>query len=420
LNPPTQPRRRALALAGSTVDYPLIAVVATLLALGLVMVYSASFTQRGAHFFTQQILWIGIGTVGLILMAAIPYRFWQRVAIPIMVITLILLVAVLLFGTNMWGARRTLFGGRIQPSELAKLSVVIYSASWVASKRRQLGELRGGLVPFSILIGLVAGLIVLERSFSVTIIILVTGITIFFVGGGDIKQLLIMGGITAGVLVLLVMQSGYGAKRVQDWWLAVSDPTQAPYSVSQAMNILRRGAGIGTNPSNWLQKESVPLLWSDYIFANVGADLSLPGTLSVLALFAAFGYRGLSIALRAADRFGGLSAIGITTWILAQAVIHIGASLALIPATGIPLPFMSYGGSAMLSCMLGIGLLLSISRAAPEKKSANAHFAFGGRDWRSRLPNPGGGQRAESEPATTAARRRRGSAKGRRPPSDGP
>jgi len=370
-----------------------------MLALGLVMVYSASFVRGGAHFFLSQLLWIAIGAGALIAVASTPYRFWQRMAIPIMVIALVLLVAVLVFGDEVLGARRTLFSGRVQPSEIAKLAVVIYVAAWVSSRGKQLAEVEGGLIPFAILMGLVAALLVMEPSFSVAIIVLTIGITIFFMGGGDIRQLLIIGAIGTVVLLLLLWQSDYGFARIWDWWKTLTDPNHVSYSIAKAMEMLRHGfrIGFGADPSNWLDKQSIPLLWSDYLFINIGADLGIIGTLGVVGFFAALGYRGLTIALNAPDQFGGLTAIGITTWLLTQAIIHISTSLALIPATGQPLPFMSYGGSSMVSSMAAIGLLLSISRASAEKKAPYAHFAFGWGNRGPRLSDPGRDQRPETE-----------------------
>ncbi|HEX9116625.1 MAG TPA: FtsW/RodA/SpoVE family cell cycle protein, partial [Anaerolineae bacterium] len=257
--------------------------------------------------------------------------------------------------------------------------------------KKRLGEVTAGLVPFAVVMGVVGGLIVMEKSFSVTLIILITGITIFFLGGGDVKQLLVTGVIAAVVLLLLVYKFHYGITRIQDWWQAVTDPSNLPYTMAQVRAIIQRGGGIGTRPENWINKDLVPLLWSDYLFANIAADFKFVGAVAVVVLFAGLGYRGLSIALSARDQFGALAGIGITTWILTQAVIHIGTSVALIPPTGIPLPFMSYGGSAMLACMAGVGLLLSISRGSPEKKSGNEDILIRRGDRGPRLSDSGRG-----------------------------
>ena len=374
--------RARAAVAASALDYPLVAIVATLLALCLVMVFSASFWQAQkffslppAYFFTRQVIWAAVGVAALVVAYLIPYRWWSRLAIPLMMATLVLLLATLIFGDYRYGARRTLFGGSIQPSEIAKLTVAIYVAAWVTSKRRHLREVQGGLFPFAVLMGMVAGLIVLEPSISVTIIILVIGTAIFFVGGGDAKQLALSALIGALVLGVFIWQSPHGGQRVQDWWAMIANPGQVNEHAAQIMAMLRQGHGIGTNPENWLPKLGVPLLWSDYIFANVGADLGFPGAVATVALFAGLGYRGLAIALATTDRFACLTAIGVVTWIMTQAVIHMCASLALIPATGVPLPFVSYGGSALVSCMAGVGILLSIGRSS-QRREASARHSF--------------------------------------------
>ena len=386
------------AVAARGLDYPLIGIVATLLALGLVMVFSASFVRapivyevRPEYFFLRQIIWVFVGLAALIVMARIPYRFWQRMAIPVLAVGLILLVVVLVFGSGRFGAIRHLINGSGQPSEFVKLAVVIYVAAWVASKGKDLTQVEGGLIPFALLMGLVAGLIVIERSLSVALIVLVTGVVIFFVGGGDAKQIAITGLITMVVVAILIASSDYRADRVRDWIAMLSDPRLGSEDMVKIAEILRRGNGIGTNPDNWFQKGTVPLLWSDYLFANVCADLGFAGAATVVGLFAGLGYRGLGIALNAKDKFASLTAIGITVWIMTQAAVHVGASLALIPSTGVPLPFMSYGGSALVSCMAGIGLLLSISRASPEKKKPYADFTLGWWDGGSRLSDPGRG-----------------------------
>jgi cell division protein FtsW len=395
---------RATAVIVPALDYPLIAIVATLLAVGLVEVYSASFMLYGSYFFTLQLWWIGVGVVVLFAMALIPFRFWQQAAVPIMAITLLLLVLVLLFGKDAYGARRTLLAGRLQPSEFTKFAVVIYVAAWVASKKKHLKDVRAGLIPFAIVMGVVGGLVVLEKSFSVTIVILIAGVAIFFLGGGDVKQLLITGLIAGAVLLLLIYKFNYGVLRIHEWWQALTDPNNAPYNVAQVHEIIRRGGGIGTRPDNWLQKDRVPLLWSDYLFANIAADFKFIGAMTVVVLFAALGYRGLSIGLSAPDEFGGLAGIGVTTWILAQAIVHMGTSVAMIPATGIPLPFMSYGGSAMVASLAGVGLLLSISRASPDKRAPYESFGLGWRNGRARLSDPGSDER--HAPARTSGKPR--------------
>ena len=387
--PPAAPPRRSEQPSAipMTPDYPLIVIIATLLGLGLFMVFSASFTTQGTIFFTRQIAWIALGVVACGIMAFIPYGVWRQLAIPIMIATLIVLAAVLALGSEQNGAQRLLFGSSFQPSEFAKLAVTIYVAAWVAARGDKIAGLQDGLVPFMIIIFGVAGLIALQHSFSVTIIVLCIGLTIFFVGGGNLKQIAIVLAIGVPALIGAMALSGYPLRRAQDWYAVHFNPAAISPDTLRILALLRTGGGIGTDPSFWQSKAGVPLLWSDYLFANIGKDLGLPGMLLVVVLYATLAYRGLNIALNTRDRFAALAAMGVTIWISVQAAIHIGASLMLIPTTGQPLPFMSYGGSALLATMVAAGLLLSISRSETEKKAIHAHFGFGWRDWRPHLPH---------------------------------
>jgi cell division protein FtsW len=385
--PPAQHGVGQASATPQTPDYPLIVIIATLLGLGLFMVFSASFTTQGTAFFTRQIAWIALSVVACGIMAFIPYRAWRQLAIPIMVITLLVLAAVLALGNEQNGAQRHLFGSSFQPSEFAKLAVTIYVAAWVAARGDKIAGLQDGLVPFMIIIFGVAGLIALQQSFSVTIIVLCIGLTIFFVGGGNLKQIGIVLAIGIPGLIVAMARSGYPLKRAQDWYAVHFNPAAISPETLRILALLRTGGGIGTDPSFWQSKAGVPLLWSDYLFANIGKDLGLPGMLLVVVVYAALAYRGLTIALNTRDRFAALAAMGVTIWISVQAAIHIGASLMLIPTTGQPLPFMSYGGSSLLATMIAAGLLLSISRSETEKKAIHAHFGFRGRDWRPHLPD---------------------------------
>jgi cell division protein FtsW len=390
---PQRPTKRPetisnLSSRGSaTPDYSLTVILAILVALGLVMVYSASFVTEGNRFFLLQVLWIILGVMVAFAMARIPYSVWRRMAIPIMLVALAGLVAVLFVGEPINGARRTFFGS-IQPSEFAKLAVVIYISAWVASKGEKLADYRGGLIPFTIIMGLVTLLLVLEPSFSVAVIILTIGLAIFFIGGGDVKQMLALAVIAVPALLLLLQRSGYGFKRIENW-------------LQEFWNLKEAAGTIGS---------TVPLPWSDYLFAHIGTRLGFIGAVAVVGLYAALCYRCLGIALNAPDKFAALMAVGITTWIMVQTAIHMGTSLALIPKTGQPLPLMSYGGSSMLMCMAAMGLMQSIARASPVKRALYASFVIGGRDRRPRVSDPGSGQRAPDH-----ARKQPGTASQKKP-----
>ena len=385
-------------------DYALVAILATLLALGLVMVLSASLgSGKDPAFFLKQLAMVAGGIVAMLVMSRIPYRFWQRVAVPILILALGLLLAVLLFGEVNNGARRLLLG--FQPSEFSKLAVIIYISAWVAAKGKQVSRVQDGLLPFVILMGAVTILLVLEPSLSVAIIILLIGVTIFFVGGADVKHLFVMGALGVGVLLALVWRYDHVRRRI-DVWL---DPSSAPYDPTV---VWQNGPfGSGQFMEKVVQQSPVPLPYSDYLFAHIGHLVGILGGLLVIALFAALGYRCLGIALNAPEKFGSLVAIGITTWILVQAAIHISTSLSLIPQTGQPLPFMSAGGSAMVSCLAAMGIMMSIWRASPEKKALHATVIVRRGNWRPRLPDAIRRQRVEI--AESAERKRRASIKRR-------
>jgi cell division protein FtsW len=401
VSPPARNVRKASATP-MIPDYPLIVIIATLLGLGLFMVFSASFTTQGTAFFERQIAWIALSVVACGIITFIPHGVWRQLAIPIMMMTLLVLAAVLALGGERNGAQRHLLGGSFQPSEFAKLAVTIYVAAWVAARGDKISGLQDGLVPFMIILFSVTGLIALQHSFSVTIIVLSIGLTIFFVGGGNLKQIGIVLAIGIPCLIGAMVLSGYPIQRAQDWYNVHFNAAAISPDTLRILALLKSGGGIGTDSSFWQSKAGVPLLWSDYLFANIGKDLGLPGMLLVVVLYAAVAYRGLTIALNARDRFAALAAIGITIWISVQAAIHIGASLMLIPTTGQPLPFMSYGGSSLLATMVAAGLLLSISRSETEKKAIHAHFGFGWRDWRPHLPHFSSSQRATDADRTVS------------------
>ena len=395
----------AIRSAVTNMDTQLIAIVVTLLLLGLFMVFSASFATQGTLFFTLQLKWVVLGLLLCAIVSFIPYETWRVLAIPVMAVTIAALIAVLIWGEpGQYGAKRTFTGASFQPSELAKLGVAIYVSAWVAARGHLVANFKEGFFPFAVIIGLVAGLIILEQSMSVTLIVLTIGLAIYFVGGGVLRQLLTLVAVGAPVLLFAMWQFGYPMGRLKGWYNIWFNPSQAPQDLLKLTVLLQEGGGIGVDPATWQLKASVFGLWSDFLFANIGGDLKIFGMLAVVALYCWLGYRGVGISLNAPTRFGALLAVGLTTWILVQAAIHIAASLTIIPATGQPLPFMSYGGSSLVSCMVAVGLLLSISRSAKEKKAPHAYFAFGGRDGWPRLSRPGGRRRTPGTGRPTAER----------------
>lgn len=350
-------------------DYVLMLAVVGLLIIGLMMVYSATFDwsyqeyQSSFCIASRQFLWVGLGLIALVAVAAVPYDRWQQWVVPIMGGALLLLVLVLLVGEERFGARRSFFGGSVQPSELAKLVMVIYVAAWLASKGEQIRDVTYGLAPFAVLIGIVAGLIVVEPDVSTAALIVLTALTMFFFAGADIFQLSV-GGIVGGItFVILVNKLPHARQRIDEYLLIWRDPRLVGHHIQQVLIALGSGGLFGVGLGQGQQKMGyLPTPHTDSIFAVLGEELGFAGCLMVIGLFALLTYRGFKIALAAREPFAALLACGVTCWLAFQALINIGVMTGLLPFTGIALPFISSGGSAMVVSLAGVGLLLSVSR----------------------------------------------------------
>lgn len=371
-------RAAAKSRAKGRYDWGLLSVVTILLMLGLVMVFSASY-PRGIegfnnpyYFIGRQLMWLALGVAALIVAARIPYTWWERWSIPIMGITLVALLVLIPFGAERFGARRTFFEGSVQPSEAAKLAIIIYVATWLASKGRRIRDVRAGLLPFGVLMGIVTVLIVLQPEISTAILIVVTSAVMLFVAGAAVKQLIVIGVVSASTFLAVIYYSGYAADRVARYWASVSNPVASDeWQVSQSVQALMRGGLFGRGLGNGLAQQTgfLPLAWSDNVFGVIGEEMGLLGALFVVALFALLAYRGLRIALAAPDTFGMLLATGVTTSLILQALLNMAVTTAISPPTGVTLPFISYGGSSLLASMFGVGLLLSISRYSVDVSS---------------------------------------------------
>jgi cell division protein FtsW len=253
----------------------------------------------------------------------------------------------------------------VQPSEVCKLGVVIYVAAWLASKGDRIRRATYGIIPFGMLIGLIAGLILLEPDFSTAILVTVTCVAMFFAAGAKIGQLLIAGLFGGAVGALLIASSPYRLSRFIAWAMhPFADVWDRDYQAARSVHALWSGGIWGRGLGKSEDAVGLRLVaHTDALFAIVGEELGFLGAVLIIVLFAAVAYRGFRIASHAPDAFGLVLGVGITCWLMTQAAIHIGVVSRSLPATGITLPFFSYGGSSLVSCLVGIGLLLSISRA---------------------------------------------------------
>jgi len=358
--------------ARSSPDYVLVLAVAGLVIIGLMMVYSATFDwsyqkyQSSFRIASRQFLWVGLGVVALVVIAAVPYDRWQQVAVPVMGGALLLLILVLFVGEERFGARRSFFNGSIQPGELAKLAMVIYVATWLASKGEQIRDVTYGLTPFAVLIGVVAGLIVMQPDVSTAALIVLTALAMFFFAGADIFQLAVGGTIGSITFFVLINQLPHVKERLEEYLQVWRDPRLVGYHIRQALIALGSGGVFGVGLGQGQQKLGyLPTPHTDSIFAVLGEELGLLGCLVVIGLFVLLAYRGFKIAVGAPDAFSALLACGVTCWLTFQALINAAVMTGLIPFTGVALPFVSFGGSAMVMSLAGVGLLLSISRGRP-------------------------------------------------------
>ncbi|HVO70044.1 MAG TPA: putative peptidoglycan glycosyltransferase FtsW [Aggregatilineaceae bacterium] len=364
-------RRRGYA-AG--IDLYLALVVGVLCAIGLMMVYSASIDvsyqvtgdpNSTTYFFVRQLRSMIFGVILAFALSRADYHIWRRLAVPMMLGVIAMLVVVLRYGEVRFEAQRALIGGSVQPGELAKFTVVLYMAAWLAAKRSRLRNPFYGVLPFSILVGTIAFLIVLQPDLSTAASILATALSMFFIAGADLIQLILIGGAMVVAGWQLITRLAYARERLATYWNAIEDLTKASDQVQQAVAAFINGGltGVGLGESKQKFANNLPFPHTDSIFAVIGEELGLVGTFLVIALFVALIYRGFTIARYAPDSFGALLAAGVTCWIACDALLNMAVMTNLLPPTGVPLPFISYGGSSLVAVLCGVGLMLNVSRA---------------------------------------------------------
>jgi cell division protein FtsW len=297
------------------------------------------------------------------------YHVFRRLSVPLLIFTLVSLFVILFLGESILGAKRGILGGSYQPSELAKLAIILYIAHWLSSKGDRIKMLTYGLIPFSVITGVVTALIVLQPDLSTAALVALVSFTLFFVAGADWRQFAVAGAVGGVIFLLLITTLPHAAARMTEYRIVLDDPTQAGWHVQQALIALGRGGWSGVGIGQSVQKFGpLPMAHTDGVFAILAEEVGLVGALTVIGLYVMFAWRGIRTAQIARDSYGSLLALGITFWLSYQALINIAVITALIPFTGMPLPFLSYGGSSLLISLLGVGILLSISRDATMNK----------------------------------------------------
>ncbi len=316
---------------------------------------------------------VGLALGACAIFALVDYRFWRRFAPLVLLGTFAALVAVNFFGDDAFGARRALIGGSLQPGELAEFTMVLYMAAWLGAKRTRADSFIFGLIPFGILLGLVVIPIALQPDFSTVVIIGVTTGTMFFVAGARIWHLILIAIIGVLLGFYIVENYEYAQDRVDTYIASLADPTEANYHTQQVITAFVTGGWTGKGLGQGTQKfnNALPAPHTDSIFAVIGEELGVVGASFVVLLFIVFVIRGFTIARRAVDSFGALLAIGFTLWVAVQALLNIAVMTAIIPTSGLPLPFISYGGSALIVSMTGVGFMLNVSRVATLRENAS-------------------------------------------------
>jgi len=364
-------------VAGKIDAWLLISVLA-LLCIGNVMVYSASsyaaarYQGDASYYFQRELMWTILGLIAMLVTIRVDYRQWRRISLVGMLIILPLLVIVLIFGVNVYGASRWIAVGSFfsfQPSELTKLVLALYIADWLARKGKQVSTFLYGLTPFVILVGIVLGLVLLENDLGSAIIIAGFATAMFFTAGANIMQFLLA--IACGGLIFLKEAlSSYRYYRVADFLHPFKDIMGINLQLYQALLALGSGGWFGLGLGASRQKTGyLPFPYTDSIFPVIGEELGFIGCALIVMLFLFLAFRGFRLARRTPDLYGALLATGITTWLILQAMINIGANTGTIPYTGVPLPFISFGGSSLVVSLAAVGVLLNISRYLQEPEA---------------------------------------------------
>lgn len=354
------------------IDYPLFYVVFFILAIGVVMVYSASTyygmyvipAHDSMYFLKRQILFAALGIIAMLFMMAFDYHKLKKLTLLILIITVILLIAVFFFEAKK-GAQRWITIGpfSLQPSEIAKYAVVLFLALSLEQKGERVKGLMYGMVPYLGFSGFFAGMVLLQKNLSIASVIMIVTLIVLFVSGARLKDFAVILPVLFAGAVFFIFSEPYRKARLLNFTNPWQDPAGDGYQLIQSFLALGSGGITGLGLGQSRQKTLyMPEPHNDFIFSIIGEELGLIGCLFIIALFGILIWRGITIAIKAKDTYGTLLAVGITSVIAVQAIINIAVVTGSMPVTGVPLPFISYGGSSLVINMTAMGILLNISR----------------------------------------------------------
>jgi cell division protein FtsW len=408
---PAKQRTGALKRERHQADYTILVTVIALVAIGILMVYSSSAMKAYLEddntlgIVGPQIGWAALGVAAMATMMRIDYRYLRMISVPVYIFAVALLILVFVPSLNIvvGGSARWLKIGplpAVHPAEIAKLAMVIYLAHWFAKRGTKVSGFWSGTVPFLVITAPILALVFREPDLGTTIVLGLTAVTMFYLAGANLAHLAAMAVFAFFALVAAGLR-GYQIERIQAWLNPWADPMGKGFHTIQGLLALGLGGlfGAGLGESRLAGGLFLPNASNDYIFAIIGEEFGLIGATMVIGLFVLLAYSGIRVALAAPDTFGALLAAGITAWLCIQAFINIGVVVALIPVTGITLPFISAGGSSLTISLAAVGILLSISRETVERGTWNdAPADRGRRHGRAHLPSPRRGPLAPRSP----------------------
>lgn len=358
-------------------------VVLMIIGLGALLSASSVLAIREGRvdnlfYFKRQIMWAGFGLLCLLIGARIPYRFYQRAAVPIYAIAIVGLLATLAIGVSNFGAKRWIEVGpfTFQPSEFAKFAVIAMLAMILTRKESYLDTFAHVFWPVAVTMGMVGVLLLLQPDFGTTLLIGASAFCVLAVSNAKLRHIAGLGLTGMAASGVLAVGAGYRVDRVTSFFDSSPDVLGLGYQAHQSLVALGTGGwfgvGLGASRARW---SFLPNAHSDFIFSIIGEETGLAGSLAVVALFMALAAVGIAIALRARDQFGRLLAVGLVSWLTFQALVNIGGVVRVIPISGVPLPFVSAGGSAMMANLFAVGVLINIARLSA--KSARGQKAGG-------------------------------------------
>ena len=356
---------------------PFFLLTVLILVIGVIMVLSASFARaysedgRPAYYFIRQSLFAIMGIAVMLMASRLPVSFYRRVSMPLLVVSILLLAAVPLIGHKAGGARRWINLGftTFQPSELAKLAVVMSFAYLICKYKDKMRTIKYGILPFFGILAIIVGLLILEPHLSASVIIIAIGAIMLFIGGVNISWFVI-GALVVGLAgYVLIGKMGYAASRIASWKDPFIDPLGDGFQVIQSLYAIGSGGLMGLGLGQGRQKYLyLPEEHNDFIFSVYCEELGYIGAVLILILFALLIIRGYYIALNARTKYGSLVATGLTSLLAIQVFLNVAVVTNLIPCTGISLPFFSYGGTALLVQLMEMGIILAVSREIPLKQ----------------------------------------------------